>query len=80
LQGSTRWFDLRIYHDTDGLFHMQHGLRRQPFSEILQQVQTYIDAHPQTYELIFLNLSHANLDATGAIQAGGEASDAGFRL
>jgi hypothetical protein len=69
LRGGIRWFDLRIYHDTDGLFYMQHGLRGPSFSDILQQVRTYIDTYPQARELIFLALSHADFDGTVATQA-----------
>jgi hypothetical protein len=39
-----------------------------PFSNILRQTRTYIDAHLQAHELIFLSLSHANFDDTVATQ------------
>ncbi len=60
LQAGIRWFDLRIYLDNDGRFYMQHGLRGPSLVDILTQVKTFLDTYPQSKELVFLNLSHAD--------------------
>ncbi|KAJ3952036.1 hypothetical protein N0V92_011539 [Colletotrichum tropicale] len=60
LKDGIRWFDLRIYLDSDGDFYMQHGLKGPAYTDILTQVKTFIDLYPSAQELIFLNLSHAN--------------------
>lgn len=62
LNDGIRFFDLRIYHDTDGQFYAQHALRGPKFEDLLAQVRSYIDAHPASSELIFLQISAANFD------------------
>jgi hypothetical protein len=66
LESGNRWFDLRVYLDTDENFYMQHALRGMLFTDVLKQVRSFIDAHPGAKELVFLDLSHANFDNTAA--------------
>ncbi len=62
LNDGIRFFDLRIYHDTDGHFYAQHALRGPKFEDLLVQVRSFIDAHPASGELIFLQISATNFD------------------
>lgn len=62
LTDGLRWFDLRIYHDDDGEFYMQHGLRGPLYTDVLKQIKTYLDTYKESKELIFVNLSHADFN------------------
>ncbi|CAF0792629.1 unnamed protein product [Adineta ricciae] len=60
LDDGVRFFDLRIYYDTDGSFYIQHALRGPELNDILVQVRSFLDAHSTSGELIFLSISHTN--------------------
>jgi hypothetical protein len=60
LDDGIRFFDLRIYYDTDGSFYIQHGLRGPELNDVLRQVKSFLDIHSTSGELIFLSISHTN--------------------
>jgi hypothetical protein len=60
LDDGIRFFDLRIYYDTDGSFYIQHGLRGPELNNVLAQVRNFLDAHSTSGELVFLSISHTN--------------------
>jgi len=60
LDDGIRFFDLRVYYDTDGSFYIQHGLRGPELNGILAQVRSFLDDHSTSGELIFLSISHTN--------------------
>lgn len=60
LNDGIRFFDLRIYHDDDGGFYAQHGVRGPRLEELLAGVRSFIDDHQTAAELIFLQISHTN--------------------
>ncbi|CAF2798165.1 unnamed protein product [Rotaria sp. Silwood2] len=60
LNDGIRFFDLRIYYDTDGSFYIQHGLRGPELNDVLHQVKSFLDIHSTSGELIFLSISHTN--------------------
>ena len=60
LDDGIRFFDLRVYYDSDGSFYIQHSLRGPEFNEILTQIRQYLDDHSTSGELIFLSISHTN--------------------
>jgi hypothetical protein len=60
LDDGIRFFDLRIYYDTDGSFYIQHFLRGPELNDVLSQVRHFLDVHSTSGELIFLSISHTN--------------------
>lgn len=63
LQGGIRYFDLRVYWDTNANdLYIQHGLRGAPLSEILQDVGSFV-SQSDGKELVFLEVSHTNFDS-----------------
>ena len=60
LDDGIRFFDLRIYYDTDGSFYIQHALRGPELNDVLLQIRHFLDAHSTSGELIFLSISHTN--------------------
>jgi hypothetical protein len=60
LDDGIRFFDLRIYYDTDGSFYIQHSLRGPELNDVLSQVRRFLDVHSTSGELIFLSISHTN--------------------
>lgn len=63
LQGGIRYFDLRVYWDTDANdLYIQHGLRGAPLSQILQDVGSFV-SESGGKELVFLEVSHTNFDS-----------------
>lgn len=68
LNDGIRFFDLRIYRDTDGQFYAQHALRGPKFEDLLGQVRSFIAAHPASGELIFLQISATNFDGDQAAE------------
>jgi hypothetical protein len=60
LDDGIRFFDLRIYYDTDGSFYVQHSLRGPELNDVLRQVKSFLDIHSASGELIFLCISHTN--------------------
>ncbi len=68
LNDGIRFFDLRIYHDTDGHYYAQHAVRGLRFEDLLAQVRLFIDAHPTSGELIFLQISQTNFQKEQAAE------------
>ena len=62
LDDGIRFFDLRIYYDTDGSFYVQHSLRGPELNDVLLQVKSFLDTHSTSGEVIFLSISHTNFD------------------
>lgn len=60
LDDGIRFFDLRIYYDTDGSFYIQHALRGPEVNDVLSQIRHFLDVHSTSGELIFLSISHTN--------------------
>ena len=61
LNGGIRYFDLRIYYDTNLQdIYLQHALRGCSLETVFQQVQSFLTDNPTSEELIILDLSHTN--------------------
>jgi hypothetical protein len=60
LDDGIRFFDLRIYYDTDESFYIQHSLRGPELNDLLSQIRHFLDVHSTSSELIFLSISHTN--------------------
>jgi hypothetical protein len=60
LDDGIRFFDLRVYYETDESFYIQHALRGPELNDILSQVRHFLDVHSTSGELIFLLISHTN--------------------
>ena len=60
LDDGIRFFDLRIYHDTDDSFYVQHALRGSELNDVLLQIRHFLDIHSTSGELILLSMSHTN--------------------
>lgn len=60
LDDGVRFFDLRVYYDTDGSFYIQHSLRGPELNDVLSQIRHFLDVHSTSGELIFLSISHTN--------------------
>ena len=61
LNDGIRFFDLRLYYDTDRSFYIQHGLRGPQLEEVLAQIRNFFEAHLTSGELVFLCISHTNI-------------------
>lgn len=65
LESGIRHLDLRVYWDDrgDGGFFTQHALQGPPLSDILADLQTFVQQTSPNGELIFAVISHTNFDA-----------------
>ena len=60
LNDGIRFFDLRLYYDTDASFYMQHSLRGPQLEDVLAQIRNFFDTDSTSGELVFLCISHTN--------------------
>ncbi|KAI1133247.1 PLC-like phosphodiesterase [Nemania abortiva] len=64
LQAGIRHFDLRVYYDDrDKMFYTQHALRGPSLQDILSQIANFFKLRPTSGELVFVVISHTNLNA-----------------